>query len=381
MKTFISTGIAVLLAFALKAQNNDYQLTVKLPAQKTPAMVYLIENYGWSNNKTIDSAKLVNGTASFNGMVTEPLKAYILLNHSGKDADKWKPDNDALMVYLEPAAMVVSGQDSVKTAKIAGSALNDAYVQYYNAVLSNGNKILAQINADYLAKPANQRGDKAFQAGLMARVSQVTKRTDSLKLVYIKQHPDSQLSLFALQELAGAGVDITKLTPVYKQLNPLLKSSSTGKKLALILDEYGPTSIGALAPDFTQNDVSDKPVKLSDFRGKYVLLDFWASWCGPCRAENPNVVKQYNRFKNKNFTVLGVSLDQPGKKAAWLAAIKSDGLSWTQVSDLQFWNNAVARAYNIRSVPQNFLIDPAGKIIAKNLRGDALGEKLEAILK
>lgn len=132
--------------------------------------------------------------------------------------------------------------------------------------------------------------------------------------------------------------------------------------------------------DFSQNDVNNRPVKLSDFRGKYVLLDFWASWCGPCRQENPNVVKAYKTYKDKNFTVLGVSLDQPGKKQDWLQAIEKDGLTWTQLSDLQGWKNAASTLYGVRGIPANFLIDPQGKIVGKDLRGAALEKKLGELL-
>ena len=136
------------------------------------------------------------------------------------------------------------------------------------------------------------------------------------------------------------------------------------------------TGIGKFAMDFTQNDTLGMPVSLSQFRGKYVLVDFWASWCGPCRVENPNVVKVFHQYKDKGFTVLGVSLDRPNAKDKWLKAIHDDGLAWTQVSDLKFWDNEVAKLYGIRAIPQNLLIDPQGKIIAKNLRGMELEQYL-----
>jgi peroxiredoxin len=139
--------------------------------------------------------------------------------------------------------------------------------------------------------------------------------------------------------------------------------------------------IGRIAPDFTQNDTLGNPVSLSSFRGKFLLIDFWASWCGPCRQENPNVVAAFKKYNNKGFDILGVSLDQPTGKEKWLKAIHDDNLTWTQVSDLKFWGNAVAAQYGIQAIPQNFLLDPNGKIIGKNLRGEALNKKLEEIIK
>jgi peroxiredoxin len=136
--------------------------------------------------------------------------------------------------------------------------------------------------------------------------------------------------------------------------------------------------VGKTAPDFELPDVNGKPIKLSSFRGKYVLVDFWASWCGPCRLENPAVVEAYNHYKNKNFTILGVSLDR--EKADWLKAIKDDNLAWTHVSDLQFWNSKAVELYRFEGIPFNVLIDPEGKVIAEGLRGEQLDKKLQQIL-
>lgn len=204
---------------------------------------------------------------------------------------------------------------------------------------------------------------------------------EPVQFAFIKNHPTSYISLVTLDLMKKRNASLVpQIEDAYKGLTPAIKETPLGKALWLNIQAAMKSAIGITAPDFTQPDINGKAVKLSDLRGKYVLVDFWASWCAPCRAENPFVLAAYKKYMDKGFTVLGVSWDEPATKKAWLKAIKDDGLTWTQVSDLKGSKNAASTLYGITMIPSNILIDPSGKIVARNVKDKVLDDTLNQLL-
>jgi peroxiredoxin len=382
-KSFLALGLMLAAQAGLLAQSgtaqsvkaqgaNTFHITGQLKNLQA-TYIYLI--YINDNKQVLDSTTVTNGTYALTGEVRDGGPATLL-----DVAPRSRPaPRDVARIYLSPESFTISHVDSFSNAIVTGSSANTEYQEITAAERPYEKREMAMLPAYQAARQAK---DEATARSIEAQAKIIDKALDdSVYAPFARNHPQSPLVLYALQLYAKNDPDVPVLRSLFDGLSPAVKGSTDGKAFAEKLAVAAKTGIGSMAMDFMQNDTAGKPVTLSAFRGKYVLVDFWASWCGPCRVENPNVVSAYTKYHPKGFEILGVSLDRPGDKDKWLKAIHADKLTWTQVSDLQFWQNAVAVQYGVGSIPQNFLIDPQGKIIAKGLHGDELEKKLSEIYK
>ncbi|WP_455628706.1 redoxin domain-containing protein [Parabacteroides chinchillae] len=277
----------------------------------------------------VDTADVKDGKFTFKGEVDQPL----LFGLATDQMDY------PVQFFIENVNMNVAVDPEGETITVENSPINDLF---------------------------RENATKVFEKGY---------NIDSL----VNKYPSSPVAAFFLYRYFTYQLPLQQLTETRNQLSQNLADCPYVKDLDAIIEQLNHVQIGQKAPEFSLPDTAGVIVSLSDFKGKYVLLDFWASWCPPCRKENPNVVKAYQKYKDKNFTVLGISLDKD--KGKWLKAIEDDQLTWTHLSDLKYWDSEIPALYGIRGIPANLLLDPDGVIIAKNIKEEELHKKLEEVIK
>lgn len=318
--------IAILSCNSSKNSNDNLKLSGSVEGVKT-GTVYL-QKFSNKSFITIDSTDIVDSKFSFNQDLELPEIYGLTLD----------PTKNSLLVFLDenPVTITLDSAQYYRNSKVEGSDLHNLYVEY-------------------------------------------RKQKDVEIDEFIKQHPASLVSAYALYRDYSYRLPPEVIKSNIQLLDPSLHNTVYVKALEKLVSTLEVVAVGKSAPDFTANDTDGNPVSLSSHLGNgFVLLDFWASWCGPCRRENPNVVSAYNKYKDKGFNIFAVSLDK--EKEPWLQAIENDKLTWANVSDLKFWESEPAKLYGVRAIPANYLIDANGVIVAKNLKGEDLHNTLEQLL-
>lgn len=338
--------------------------------------VYLknVDDRGKHTNR--DTAIVINETFKFEGKIETPELLYLFVD--GVDG------NLPVMLENDNINIVVDKSD-IYNSKVSGTKSIEAFNIYTNKVKELSQSRMG-LNMEY--RQASQKNDTATLESLKSKIDANTKEMKAYPFEFLSKNNNNYFALTLIESLVDSKeLNIEDVDNAFNKLDSSIKSSVFGQKVKTKIETkkqinaaLSNLEIGKIAPKFSAPSTDGSQLALDDIKGKVTIIDFWASWCGPCRRENPNVVKTYEKFHDKGLEIISVSLDKPGQKDKWLKAIKDDNLTWHHVSNLNYFNDPVARMYNIQSIPATYILDEDGKIVAKNLRGATLEQKIGELL-
>ncbi|MBT8306467.1 MAG: AhpC/TSA family protein [Maribacter sp.] len=375
MKNTLFALLAMLILASCASNPEGYTINGTITGDiDDDVKVYLRK--GSENNQLIDvdTALTKNGMFVFNGKKDMPEMHYIFIDQL----------NGYAAAIIENGEIDVSAhKDSLGLAKITGTVQNDFMDDY-----KGKSRAITQqaVNIQEDMKNASMTQDTVLMISLQEELGDLRAEYETFELDYVKSHPTALISALLIDKAINSRTSSTdELEELYNGLAPEIKETETAKKVLQTLNAIKEreemamdTSIGAVAPNFSAPTPTGELLALNDIKGKATLIDFWAAWCRPCRAENPNVLKVYNKYHDKGLNIIGVSLDKTAE--AWKKAIKDDGLTWNHVSNIAYFDDAIAKMYNVNAIPAAFLLDENGVIVAKNLRGPALEAKVAELL-
>jgi len=367
MKKYFFTALLFGILIACNTTPDGFKLEGTLSGEvDNGTQVFLKKTDDANQLIEVDTTTIENGKYTFTGTSALPELHYLLINKVRGN----------IPVVLENGSIEVNAQkDSLAFAKMKGTLQNDLFADFLEESRSLARR--ARSMSDEMRNATAQQ-DTASMTSLRDEYFELQEEARTFEIKFAKEHPEALISALIIEKvLATKGLPENEIKELYEALTPTIKETVVGQRIKDKLDKLVNTSIGSKAPNFTAPTPAGDELALNDVLGKVTIVDFWAAWCKPCRAENPNVVQVYNKYHDKGLNILGVSLDRRAED--WTKAIEDDGLVWNHVSNIQYFDE-IAELYNVKAIPATFILDENGVIIAKDLRGAALENKISELL-